>query len=118
MTKTPRRRVGLGGWPALTRFYGISPFELARMPHWLTRLYAEKLPEIEARETMRGTTISAFPHTIDRDRDRMIRDLVRQSGYEPVAATPIDPTTDEGRVALAGMGIGVTIDSPVVENDG
>ena len=102
-------RVALGDWPRLTRFYGLSPFELARMPNWLTRLYAKKLPGLEAEELLSLYIAPVLPHVRVRDRDRMLRRIQERAGFEEVVET-IDSQTEEGKVVLAGMGIGVVLE--------
>ena len=99
-------RVAVGDWPRLTRFYGLSPFELARMPRWLTEFYAKCLPSIQAEEMLLSFTVSDFPHSKESDRARIRRMLQREADSEP-QAPKIDISTEGGRAALAGMGIGI-----------
>ena len=107
-----KTRVSVGDWPRLTRFYGISPAELVRMPRWLTQLYSDRLSELEAEEAMRASTVSMLPHVEQSDRDRVTRALQRSANIPESPAATVDPYSDEGKGVLAGMGIGVVIDSP------
>ena len=99
-------RVAVGDWPRLTRFYGLSPHELVRLPRWLTEYYAECLPGLEAEEMLSAFTVSDFPHAKESDRDRIRRSLRREAAIE-VSTSVLDVSTEAGRVVLAGMGIGI-----------
>ncbi len=106
----PKPRVSVGDWPRLTRYYGISPFELVRMPRWLTQLYADKLSELEAEEAIRASTISTLPHMGSSDRDRILRSWRDRAGVPEVVET-VDVDTEGGKAVLAGLGIGLVVDS-------
>ena len=99
-------RVAVGDWPRLSRFYGLSPFELARLPRWLTEFYAECLPALQAEETLLAIMVSDHPHATEADRNKIHRILQRDADTE-VEVPSIDPSTEAGQFALAGMGIAV-----------
>lgn len=54
-------------FPQLTRFYGLSFFELMAMPRWAIRIYAEALDVLSARERLDAIEASAFPHMSESD---------------------------------------------------
>lgn len=105
------KQVTVGDWPRLTRFYGITPMELARLPRWLLRLYAEQMEEILAGEMLAGLTVSSFPYMDESARDRTERQLRRSAGLDVAAVQQVDPLSEEGTAALAGLGIKVVVDS-------
>ena len=80
------------------------------MPRWLTQLYADKLPWLEAEESIRGYTIAALPHTVEGDRDRVLRSIKQRAGIEE-RVEQVDVETEGGKAVLAGMGIGLVVDS-------
>ena len=116
MPRTKRKRVGVGEWPRLTRFYGISPGEIMKTPNWLLRVYAEQLCELAAEEALLAVSVSTYPHATDASRDRMYRRLVAEAGIEE-RVQQVNPTTRAGKAALAGLGIGIRIDSSEESND-
>lgn len=102
----------IASWPRLTRFYGISPLELAQTPNWMIRAYTEALPELEAQEQLMALQASDHPHVDTDSRKDTHRRLVDMAGYEipEESGTKIDMTTAEGRRALHGLGIAVVTD--------
>ena len=116
--ETPRRstRVGIGDFPRLTRFYGIDPVTLLRTPQWLLAVYADQLRELQAEEALDAITAATYPHAPKVDRDRIWRNLAAKAGYEEPKQR-LDPGSQAGKAALAGLGIGLHIDSSQEQTD-
>lgn len=74
------------------------------MPRFLTRYYAECLPELQAEETLLAFTVSDFPHYEKASREKIHRQFSRQLAEEKAT---IDPSTLHGQMALARLGLGV-----------
>jgi hypothetical protein len=102
--------IDVSDWPLLTRFYGLTPRELARTPRVLLDLYRKAIPEIVAEETMIAMQIADFPH-LEQSARREIHDkLLSGTGIDP---TPVfNPQQPKDHIALGDMGI------PVVMGDG
>jgi hypothetical protein len=102
----------IAAWPRLTRFYGISPIDLATTPNLVLRVYVEQLDELEARERLHLLQISDYPHLTPKDRAEMHRNLMDMANIpvETPPAAKIDITSSEGRRALHGLGIKVVAD--------
>lgn len=49
-------------WPVLTRFYGLSPLELAALPRTILRAYAREMGRIRSEEQLLALEASAYPH--------------------------------------------------------
>ena len=94
----------------MTRFYGLPPMTLATMPQWLLHIYAEQIREIESEEMLERITAATFPHADEAARGRVWRQLSAYAGYEEPKQA-LDPATQGGQTALAGLGIGLHIDS-------
>lgn len=77
------------------------------MPHWMTALYVDAIPELEASEVLTSLMVSDFPHYDVGSRNRIQRGLERELGatLEPT----IDPSSPLGQATLADMGIGVKV---------
>lgn len=103
------RRVSLLDFPRLTRFYGVSPRELARTPHNILAVYAEQLPELQAEEALFAFTASDMPHLKPADRRSVYRSFERHVPKpEPVK---VDVRSEEG-AALVTQKFGIKIDIP------
>lgn len=102
------QRVSLWDWPRLTRFYGIPPKDLARMPYALLEIYAEALIELSAEEAMEALTFADYPYLEKSSRERIRRAYMRTMGD---AAEPeekgIDIKTEHGKATAARFGIKV-----------
>lgn len=102
-------------WPHLTRFYGLSPADLAGMEYWLLEVYLEAMPEIEAEEQLARIQASDFPHADPQQRKSVHRALVRtvERVAEPTgqktAPAISDPAAEAGK--LAKIGIRVKLES-------
>lgn len=107
--KPKRTRVSLGDWPRLTRFYGLSPLELATMPNVLLAVYAEAIPMLEAQESLDAILASDMPHAEEKDRDRILR-LLRAKAQIDEQVEKIDPTSAAGVAQAGAVGIGVRIE--------
>ena len=108
------QRVSIQDWPRLTRFYGIPPSELARMPHALLRLYAEQLFELHAEETLLAFMVADMPYLKPHDRRNARRPFERSlPSAEP---EKVDVRTPTGASIAAGMGIGLHLDVTEVES--
>lgn len=104
----PKPRVSLRDWPRITRFYGIGPEILARMPNNLIEMYAEQLIELSAEEALLGFLTSDMPHLSATDRRSTVRRFEKYiPEEEPEQA---DLTTAGGRAQAARLGI--VIDLP------
>lgn len=93
-------------WPRLSRFYGISPFELQNLPRPLLEIYTEEMASIRAEEQLERIQAADQPHVIERHRERIHRQLMRLAGIE-APSEEVDPLKDAGVGALAGLGIKV-----------
>lgn len=100
--------IDLSDWPLLTRFYGLTPFELARIPRAVLDLYRKQIPEIVANETLIAMQVADFPHLEQSSRHEIHEKLLKGTGVDP---TPVfDPRQPKDHVALGGMGIPVVIE--------
>jgi hypothetical protein len=104
MFRSRRPRVSVKDWPRLTRFYGIPPSELVRMPNALTLIYAEALEDLHAEETRLAMLVSDMPHMSEADRKKARRPFAVAD-----VAKKIDHGTEGGRAQAAALGIGVHI---------
>lgn len=108
------KRVSVGDWPRITRFYGIGPFELARLPYAILRVYAEQLPRLAAEEALLGFTTADLPYADKGDRKKIHR------AFEQYVDKPepekLDVRTTTGAQAIAGFGIGVYVEPTEVES--
>ncbi len=101
-------RVSVGDWPRLTRFYGIGPEELVRLPGIIIKTYAEQLPFLEGEEMLRDLIVADYPHVAQKDRT-IVWARARQlafGGEGPADSTPVDLKTAQGRSVLSAHGIG------------
>jgi hypothetical protein len=103
-----RARVTIGDWPRLTRFYGLSPFELALIPNNILSIYAEQLPVLTAEEALLGFYTSDLPHLEKGTRRNLYRSFERM--LPKPEAEKADLTTEEGKVKAGSFGIGVIIE--------
>lgn len=98
----------IAAWPRLTRFYGISPLELARTPNVILGVYIEQLPELEAQEQLLAFQAADYPHVDIGDRREWHSKLVAMANLpEPEIDRSVDMTTADGRRVLHGLGIKV-----------
>lgn len=95
-------------WPRLTRFYGLAPSTLARMPRCLTAIYIDMLPGLQAEEQLAAIQAADQPHLEARDRDRVHRQLVRFAELEPPKEDAL-PLAQGGIEALAALGVRVVM---------
>jgi hypothetical protein len=109
LTSTYRIDPELAEYPRLSRFYGLSFFELVSMPRWAFRLYYEAMPRLSAEEQLMAIQAAAAPHTSKQDQSKIFRALRRMVRRDdaPEETEKVDTRTVEGQVALAGLGIGV-----------
>lgn len=66
-------------WPQLTRFYGIPPSELARMPRVVIIKYIEQMGPISSSEQLDALEASVYPHVKQADARRISRRRVREA---------------------------------------
>lgn len=102
-------------FPRLTRFYGIPPSELARMPYVLLEIYAEGLKELQAEEALLGFMTADMPHLKPDERKRTHARFLRLAGLEE-EVKKIDHTTEGGRAAAAALGIGIDLPDAEIES--
>lgn len=95
-------------WPRLTRFYGLAPSTLARMPRCLTAIYIDMLPVLQAEEQLSAIQAADHPHLEARDRDRVHRQLSRLAELEP-PVEEVAPLKQGGIEALGALGIKVVM---------
>jgi hypothetical protein len=108
------RRVSVEDWPRLTRFYGIPPSELAKMPNALLRIYAEELLVLHSEETLLGFVTADMPYSSPQTRSKTTRDYTRWLPHpEP---EKLDVNTADGAAIIAGLGIGLDLGAPEVES--
>lgn len=109
MSRSPNLDPELLLWPRLTRFYGITPSELARLPRWLVRLYIEALDSLYAKEQLDAIQAGTAAYMESADADSLQRNLVRRANALTVVpereARRNDPAPDRAR--LSAMGIAV-----------
>ncbi len=113
MTETTRSDLELTElYPLLTRFYGISPRELATWPRQFIQSYAEAVPHLIAREQLLALEVAIFPY--------MKREAARQTvqNYKRRGLGSDDaPITDVSAVASLGIAIEGLPESIVNEVD-
>lgn len=107
-TTSPEREADaeLAFWPQLTRFYGIPPSELARLPRTIVSLYAEHLRPLIAREQILALEASAYPHLKKGDAQKIARRWERNArSLQPVqhAIAPTDGMTFVQSVNALGI---------------
>ena len=103
-------RISLGDWPRLTRFYGITPLELQKLPPAIIELYAVQLTSLRAQEILEAMLVADMPYADQSDRKRMRRLYLRELAIDE-PAPQIDVRSEAGQAAAAGLGIGVTVES-------
>jgi len=103
------KRVTLRDYPRLTRFYGIPPKDLARMPKALVRIYAEELPILQAEEMLLAFLASEMPYLDTKEHHRIKARFMFLAGIEEEVER-LDPNSDEGKAKAAALGIGVNTD--------
>lgn len=92
----------------LSRFYGLSFSELARMPRVFVQMYVDALPRIRALEQMYALDVSTFAHMKENAQKRVIADINKDlnKGVQRERPKP-EPVSREQFGALAGaIGIG------------
>lgn len=95
--------------PRLMRFYGIGFQELWRLPRWLLIKMDEQVEVLTAQEQLLQMQVADFPHILQKDRERVHRDLLKYAGLYKEA--PAIQPHDVGDIKkLAGMGIGVVFE--------
>lgn len=102
-------RVDTSDWPLLTRFYGISPSELEKLPRALLAVYRKAVPELMAQEMLCAMRVADFPYMEQADRETLHRDLLDSAGVETDDSRPITPGSTADITALAGLGIAVVM---------
>lgn len=106
------RAVPIEDYPRLTRFYGIPPKDLARMPRKLLLIYAEQLIVLEAEEAILDCLIADWPHQDNSMRQKIRRNFERHANVED--ETPkVDLDSEAGRQTVAGLGIGIKVPAAV-----
>lgn len=101
------KRPDIAEWPRLTFYYGFKPAELARMPRWLVRLYAEKLEVLLAERMLDLMGAAAYPHLEDAEEFRAKVVSIARGGVEDgVAAMSLEQAAPQ----LAAMGIQVVME--------
>ena len=104
-------RISLGDWPRLTRFYGITPLELEKLPHVIIELYATQLPSLRAQEILEAMLVADMPYADQSDRKRMRKLYLRELNIDEPAPQSLDAHSEAGQAAAAGLGISVTVES-------
>lgn len=92
-------------WPRLTRFYGISPSEIAQTPRAILELYLEQMPSIQAQEQLKQIQAASMPHATEQAARRIHRMLVRMA--ETDDAEVVNPQRSDHVQGLAKIGIKV-----------
>lgn len=91
-------------WPRLTRFYGISPSEIARTPRVILELYAEQIPRLQAQEQLMAVQAACMPHATEQAARRVHKMLARMAETTEDA---VDPRRADHVQGLASIGIKV-----------
>jgi hypothetical protein len=73
-----RRRNFLPNFPQLSRFYGLSFYELVRMPRWAVRMYVDAMEPLQALEQLQAIDAASSPYMSPGSRRSMISDLERK----------------------------------------
>ena len=106
-----KRHTLIGTFPRLTRFYGISPLELADTPNWVLQLYVDCISELEAEERILAMQVSDWSHLSEKDRRSIRSRLIERLNTEPVAPPTMNVTEHASKRDLAAIGIKVVIES-------
>jgi hypothetical protein len=106
----------LRAFPSLTRFYGIGPEELARIPLNILRIYADEMPRIQAREQLLAMQVAAYPYLKPASQREAWRRLQRRAREHKVEAALIPQ--EKLKETLAGIGIGFYTNEPKAEGSG
>jgi hypothetical protein len=91
----------------LTRFYGVSPTELATWPGWLIDLYYDAMERLAAEDTAQAIMTSSYPNMTEEAQKNIGRDLQRVLGRG--GGERVNPVSEEGKSALGGIGIKVVV---------
>ena len=92
-------------WPTLSYHYGLSWLDLAEMPRWLVRVYADELRDLLASDQLRLLEASAYPHLKRAAQQRISGRWLSALRTADVQARPAD--RDEWEAQVAGAGIRV-----------
>jgi hypothetical protein len=91
-------------YPRLTRFYGLSPKQLMRMPRPLVFLYIDEMVTLAAEDQLVRMQASAYPHMDEDGRNESHDDWMKQMKREGSDEAQV-PELARMPVQLAGMGI-------------
>lgn len=97
-------------FPRLTRFYGLRPGVIARMPRCLIQIYLDQMQALQAEEQIAAYQAADMPHLEQGDRKRLYRQLQRIADLEEPEAPVINPFAEGGVNTLAGLGVKVVIE--------
>lgn len=96
-------------WPRLTRFYGITPLELQKLPPAVVDIYVEQMGQLRANEQLAAIQACSFPYFKERTQESVFSRLRWLLGMEE-DVQKIDVASEEGKVMLGGLGIKVVTD--------
>ena len=99
-------------FPDLSFHYGLSIDELVKTPRNIISIYLEALPRLLAQEQLSRNEAGAFPHMEDDDRKDRVEQLVEMASQDrpdEVEDIPRNMSPEQAQMAMAAMGIGVTI---------
>lgn len=91
-------------YPDLTFHYGLSWYELVKMPNWLKRMYVDALPRLLAEQQLTALQATAFPNMKKGARSSLVRKLERRAKRR-TRGEVLAPKKLEEAAAMAGIGI-------------
>lgn len=97
-------RYDITHWPRLTRFYGLGPGALSRLPRVVLQVYIDQLPVLEAEEQLARFQAADMPHLEQKDRERTHRQLTRMADLEPPAQSITISKDADGNIQVGGIG--------------
>ena len=106
-TSEPRGSEITDLWPVLTRFYGLSPLELATLPRTILRAYAREMGRIRSEEQLLALEASAYPHLKKADARSLARrhERAARRGFATSARIAGSEKEMVGMAAAAGIAV-------------
>jgi hypothetical protein len=98
-------------YPDLTRFYGLTPEQIAEMPRPLRLVYERAMKRIVATEQARMLDVITFPHQKQQARQKFARQLERKINGGRTSNQQVPTSGKEMKQTAAGIGIKVMTSS-------
>lgn len=89
-------------YPRLTFYYGLDPWQIARLPMWLKEVYLEALPALVAEDQLRAMEASSIPHMEDNARQMAGKRWRSQIPWADDNDSAAKPSSHEEMAMLAG----------------